>query len=357
MTSKGRLKVLVVGDPYFDCAAFKRGLAPLTDIADISYHQIADTKVRAPRTESEGRLREFAGDPSEIAQLTRGHDVLVVHGAAVSDEVLAMPGLLLVTCVRGGPVNVDVDVATQKGVLVCNSPGKNAASVAELTIAFIFMLQRGIVSSQVALRSKGMSLSVFDGAEYFGVESASSVLGLVGLGFVGHQVARRAEALGIDVVAYDPYVAIEPESCARRVELAELLQVSDVVSLHSRQAPNTPPMFGAAEFAAMKTGAFLVNTAREQLVDEDALLAALDSGQIAGAALDVVNVTDGTNPLIVHPRVVVTPHIGGATRQTLDRGSAMAIESIRGFYNGQMPPYILNPQVWSGGTPQSETST
>jgi D-3-phosphoglycerate dehydrogenase len=348
VTPAGRLSVLVVGDPYFDCAAFERGLASLADIADLSYHQIPDTSVRAPKTKSESRLREFAGDPSEIAHLTSGHDILVVHGAAVSDEVLSTPGLRLVSCVRGGPVNVDVTAATGKGVLVCNSPGKNAASVAELTIAFTLILQRGIMSSQAALRTKGMSLSAFDGAEYFGVESASSVMGLVGFGFVGYEVARRAQALGIDVVAYDPYVTIDLESGVRQVELAELLEASDVVSLHARQAPNAPPMFGAAQFGAMKSGAFFINTAREQFVDEDALLAALDSGRIAGAALDVVNATSGTNPLVLHPRVVVTPHIGGATRQTLDRGSAMATESIRAFHRGHIPPYAVNPQVWSG---------
>lgn len=348
MSTAQRLSVLVIGDPYFDCVAFERGLSPLADIADLTYHQIPDTSVRDPRTDSERRLREYAGDPSDLAALAEGRDVLIVHGAALSDEVLGVPDLALVSCVRGGPVNVDVVAATQLGVLVCNSPGKNAVSVAELTIAFTLMLQRGVAWSQAALRVKGMSRSAFDGAEYFGVESGGSILGLVGFGYVGREVARRARALNMEVLVFDPFVSIEPEAGVRQVDLATLLSSSDVVSLHARHAANAAPIFGDAEFAAMRDGMFFINTAREQLVDEGALLSALDAGRVAGAALDVVNVTEGTNPLMVHPRVVVTPHIGGATRQTLDRGSAMAVESVRAFARGDLPPYAVNPQVWSG---------
>ncbi len=332
-------RVLVVGDPFFQVPDFRTGLAALESRATLSYLQIETTGAPPARTESERRLREYAGDPSVVAAAVAGHDVLVVHGAPVSAETFAVEGLRLVCCARGGPVNVDLEAATAAGVPVCNTPGKNAEAVAELTIAFALMHLRGIGRAGRARPGA----SVFDGREFFGREAPSTTLGLIGLGHVGRGVARRAQALGFTVVAHDPYVLD-----AGGVELAgldEVLERGDIVSLHARATPQTRHMIGEPQFAAMRDGAFLINTAREQLVDERALLAALRGGRLAGAALDVLEHTEEGNPLLDLPQVIATPHIGGATYETLRRGAEMAALSIGALIDGEEPPFIVNADV------------
>jgi D-3-phosphoglycerate dehydrogenase len=290
-------------------------------------------------------LREYAGDPAAVTRAVSGHNVLVVHGAPVSAETLAAPGLQLVCCVRGGPVNVDVAAATARGIPVCGAPGKNAEAVAELTMAFALALIRSVVPASRALSAGWQPESVFDGRGYFGAEAASTTLGLVGYGQVGRQVAGRARALGFTVLAHDPYTEPDVEAVA----LDDLLRRSDIVSLHARATPAGAPIMGAAQFSAMRPGACFINTAREQLVDETALLAALDTGALAGAALDVVE-PGRTNPLLHRPQVLVTPHIGGATVETLRRGAAMAGEAIRAVLAGTVPPYLVNPDALAGAS-------
>ena len=138
------MKVLVVGDPYMPVSAYAEALADLDDKVDLSTTQIDEATSPPPVTESERGLREYAGDPAAVARAVAGHDVLVVHGAPVSAEVLDAAPLRLVCCARGGPVNVDVAAATRRGIPVVNTPGKNAEAVAELTIAFALMLIRGV---------------------------------------------------------------------------------------------------------------------------------------------------------------------------------------------------------------------
>jgi D-3-phosphoglycerate dehydrogenase len=345
------LRVLVVGDPYFTVADFRRELGSLTERASLSWLQIDTTGAPPPRTESERRLKEYAGDPAEVAAAAAGHDVLIVHGAPVSAEVLATDGLRLVCCARGGPVNVDLDAATAAGIPVCNTPGKNAEAVAELTIAFALMHIRGIAPSSRQLASGGrFGASVFDGREYFGHEAPSTTLGLVGFGHVGRNVARRARALGFTVLAHDPYVSPAHADGVELVGMEALLGGSDIVSLHARATPRSRGMIGAEQFGAMRPGSFLINTAREQLVDEPALMAALSEGRPAGAALDVVEHVqgDGRNPLLDMPQVIATPHIGGATHETLRRGAEMAAASVTALIAGEVPPFIVNSDVLQG---------
>src|SRR5207247_7893828 len=217
-------------------------------------------------------------------------------------------------CVRGAPVNADVPAASARGIPVVTTPGKNAEAVADQTIAFMITLARGFPRAQRFLVEGGrLGESAFEGARFIGHELGGHVLGLVGYGNVGRRVRRRALAFGMAVVVHDPFVRVEDLVGTRQVStLAELLPVADFVSLHVRAAPETENLFGAGEFAAMKPGSYFVNTARESLVDEAALDAALASGHLAGAALDVVRARpeQGPHPLLRHENVVITPHIG-----------------------------------------------
>jgi D-3-phosphoglycerate dehydrogenase len=300
----------------------------------IRYADVNAAPPPAAPTPSEAKLREYLGSPGELIARMDGIDVLAVHGAPVTDAVLdASPALKLVCCARGGPVNVDVEAASERGLPLALSPGKNAEAVADLTLAFLVMLARGIPRAQRFLDDGGRLKDNWDGARFIGRDLRGQTLGLVGLGNVGRRVALRARAFGMDVLAFDPYVHTDEGVDT----LDELLARADFVSLHARATSENTRLFDAARFAQMKPGACFVNTARESLVDEGALDEALASGRLAGAALDVVetNAPEGRHPLLRHDNVVITPHIGGATRETLAQGAEMVAEEIARFAAGE----------------------
>jgi D-3-phosphoglycerate dehydrogenase len=345
-------RVLVVGDPYMPLSAYNDALATLKEASyegkvEVSTLQIDEITPGPPRTESGRRLREYMGDATEIARAVAGHDVLIVHGAAVTSEVLEAAPLRLVCCARGGPVNVDVTAATERGIPVVNTPGKNAEAVAELTIAFALLLIRAVPRASRHLLEEGsFAESVFEGREFFGREAAGLTLGLIGLGRVGREVAVRAQALGFSVVGYDPY----PPAAVPGVDLVSLealLDRSDIVSLHARLTPENRQMFSRARFAQMRPGAYFINTARESLVDETALRQALEDGVLGGAALDVLERAPfgERHPLLGVPNVFITPHVGGATAETLARGAHMAVAAVIELLAGRTPANVVNPQV------------
>ena len=231
-----------------------------------------------------------------------------VSAAALTDatrlRVIARAGV--------GVDNIDVEAATRQGILVLNAPESSTTAAAEHTLALLLALARRIPRAQIALAAGRWTRE-----QFIGTELSGKVLGVVGLGKIGSGVARRALAFGMRVIAHDPYVSKER---ARRlgVELGawdEVLAQSDVLTLHTPLARETAALIGADELAAMKPGALLVNCARGGLVDEEALLAALQAGRIGGAALDVfaLEPPPPDYPLLAHPRVVATPHLGAST--------------------------------------------
>ena len=348
MTRAGRARVLVVGDPFMPAATFTAALAGLGPAVAVTAVQLEDTAAPPPRTVSERGLREYMGDPAGLAATVRGHDVLLVHGAPVSAEMLDAAPLRLVCCARGGPVNIDVPAASARGIPVTNAPGRNAEAVAELTIAFALMLIRGVPAAARYLAGGGpLGGSTYDGSRFIGAEAAGMTLGLVGLGHVGQRVAARGRALGFTVLGYDPAPAgaVPPE--VTMVALDDLLGRCDLVSVHARATEGNRHMFGAAAFARMPRGALFINTARESLVDEDALARALAGGDLAGAALDVAEPRPAgdRHPLLDLPNVIITPHIGGATRETLGRGAEMAAAAVASLLAGRVPEHLVNPEA------------
>jgi D-3-phosphoglycerate dehydrogenase len=314
---------------------------------ELEYLQLDESEELAPVTASESSIREYLGTPAQLAARVGGAEILVVHGAPVTAEVLAAaPRLRLICCVRGGPVNVDVAAASARQIPLVNTPGKNAESVADQTLAFMVMLARGFPRAQRFLIEGGtIGESAFEGARFLGHDLIGHIVGLAGFGNVGRLVHRRAVAFGMGVLVFDPYVRVGELASTEQVEtLAELLARSDFVSLHVRATAETENLFGADQFAAMKRGSYFVNTARESLVDEAALDAALTSGRLAGAALDVVRPRSrgGRHPLLRHDNVVITPHIGGATHETLLRGVTMAAAEIMRFTAGDQLRSVVN---------------
>ena len=301
-----------------------------------------------PQTTSEQAIREHAGTPGSLVEAMANVEVLVVHGAPVTDDVLdASSTLRLVCCARGGPVNVDIAAASERGIPVVTTPGKNAEAVAEQTIAFLIMLARGFPAAQHFLLGGRRARRVdLEGAQFIGRELSGQMLGLVGFGHVGRAVSSRAFALGMSVATYDPYLASAPDDGTVQIaELADLLGAADFVSLHARSTKENENLFDRTRFAQMRRGSFLINTARDTLVDEQALDQALTSGQVAGAALDVVRPAshDGPHPLLRHGNVVLTPHIGGATQETLLRGASMIADEILRFAAGAQLRNVANP--------------
>ena len=344
------MKILVVGDSFVPVEVFRKGFPALERAHDVEYVQLDESRSFKPTTESERSIREYLGTPGEVAERVPGKDVLVVHGAPVTDEVLAAaPSLRLLCCARGGPVNVDVKAASARGIPVVNTPGKNADAVADQALAFMVMLARRFPRAQKFLLDGGtLGESAYEGAQFLGHELGGHVLGLVGYGNVGRRVAKRALAFGMSVVVFDPFVqTIDPPDVRQVPSLAALLEAADFVSLHVRASADTENLMGRAEFAAMKEGAWFINTARETLVDESALDAALSSGRLAGAALDVVRPRSGSgpggqHPLLRHSNVVITPHIGGATHETLLRGVTMVAADIDRFNRGEPLAAVVN---------------
>ncbi|MFI5083569.1 MAG: NAD(P)-dependent oxidoreductase, partial [Streptosporangiales bacterium] len=244
--------------------------------------------------------------------------------------------------------NVDVAAASRRGIPVTNAPGRNAQAVAELTIAFALMLVRGVPASARYLVDGGqLAENTYEGSEFIGSEAARMTLGLVGLGNVGREVAARGRVLGFTMLGYDPVRPATVPPGVTMVTLDDLLSHSGLISLHARATPDNWHLLGAAAFARMPRGAFFINTARESLVDEEALAAALTSHTLAGAALDVVKrPPDGDrHPLLDLPNVIITPHIGGATWETLQRGAEMTASAVARLASGEIPDHLVNPEV------------
>ena len=265
--------------------------------------------------------------PSEIADA----DALVVRSATkVTAALLEKAGRLRVIGRAGvGVDNVDVDAATRRGVLVMNTPGGNSVSVAEHTLALMLGLARAVPQANASIHAGKWEKSAFSGTEMRG-----KTIGLIGLGRVGTEVARRARALEMKVLAHDPFVtpAAAAEVEVELVPLDDLLRRSDVISLHTSLSAQTEKLIDAAAIAKMKKGVRLINCARGELIDEAALAEALKSGHVAGAALDTfAKEPPKDSPLVGLPNVIATPHIAGSTAEAQEEVGTAIAQQLRDF--------------------------
>ena len=265
----------------------------------------------------------------------------------VSPELLARcPDLLCVSSAGAGYDTVDVPACTQAGVAVVNQAGGNANSVAEHAFGLILALSRRIIECDRRLRTE----RGFSREDVMGHEIGGKVLGIVGIGHVGTRVAALAHAFGMSVLATDPYLTEEEiaRRGARGVAFDELLAKSDIVTLHCPRAKDTLGMINAGALQQMKRGAMFITTARGGIHDEAALLAALKSGHISGAGLDV---WDQEPPPLDHPllalgNVIASFHTAGVTHEARRNMAAIAAEQIVGALKGGRPPRLINPEVW-----------
>lgn len=340
--------IAVIGDRFVRTAQFQAAIEQAARGSGVELrfvtdeHEWPDTPMR-----HDAEIREYTGDYRRVSRVLRQAEVAAVHVAALSEEVLAAaPRLRLVACARGGAVNVNLEVATRRGVLVCNAPGRNARAVAEFTVALIIDLTKGISRGHRdlagACRWRG-DLYRYDAV---GDDLAALTVGLLGLGHVGRLLAPLLRAFGARVLACDPCLPDEAFAAAgaERCDLRSLLAQADVVSLHARHHAGAPPLVGAAELAQMRRGGYLIQTARGPLLDYAALAQALAEGRLAGAALDVFpeEPLPAGHPLLKLPNVILTPHIAGASRGSARAGIRMAAASIGAYLRGEPPAHCLN---------------
>ena len=282
----------------------------------------------------------------EVASLVKGIDGWIAGLDEIDASVIAAADRLKVIARYGvGFDRVDVAAATQRGIVVTNTPGANSAAVAELTIGLMLALARRICQANQAVRSGQWP-------RISGVGLAGKTVGLVGFGSIGREVACRLSAFGCRVLVADPYVSAEVVSgCgAGPMSLDELLPVSDFVCLHAAATRVTTGMVNDSFLRKMKPGAFLVNTARGELIDEAALAHAIESGQLRGAALDCFcKEPPGTDhPLLGLPQVIVTPHTGAHTDEAVNAMGRMALDACLAVLRGERPAHVVNPDVYTG---------
>ncbi|HXF50594.1 MAG TPA: NAD(P)-dependent oxidoreductase [Dehalococcoidia bacterium] len=314
----------------------ERVLAQLRRHIDVTYESWLDTRQ--------------LWDPEALGQrLARdGFDALVVEADFVFEETFeAAPNLRFVGVCRNALNQVDLDAATRHGVLVVHAPSRNAIAVAELTLGLMFALLRSVPAADAFIRNGEWRDPAEAYRRWRGRELAGSVVGVVGLGRIGTEVARRCAALGARVIASDPYVT--PSSAhtagARLVPLASLLRRADIVTVHASASDR--PIIDRAALARMRSNAVLINTGAAGAVDYAALTEALEAGRIAGAGLDVFpgHPLPPNSPLAKLPNVVLTPHIGGATQETVERHSRMIAADLLRALRGQRPKHLANPEA------------
>jgi D-3-phosphoglycerate dehydrogenase len=291
------------------------------------------------------RLKEFMGDPDEIAAFIDDAAVFVTHLAPVSRAMLErLPNLRFIAVSRGGPVNIDMQAARDHSVLVVNTPGRNASAVAEFTIGAILAETRLIRAGHEALRAGEWRGDLYR-ADRTGRELGEMTVGVIGYGAIGSRVVKLLKAFGCRLLVADPYVQITVQDRRDGVEhvaLDALLARADVITLHARVTPETTGLIGRDALAQTKQGAIFINTARGPMVDYDALYQALASGQLGGAMLDTfaVEPVPADWPLLRLQNVTLTPHIAGASVRTVTIAAEQAAEEVRRFLAGEPP---LNP--------------
>lgn len=325
---------------------------------DVEYH---------PISEREARFSE-----AEMIDLLEGVEVLIVGVDGVSGAVMdAAEDLKIIACPRGGPgANVDLDAATQRGIPVLYAPGRNAVSVADFTIGLMVgvgrhiahvhhLLHTGELTGEPAEDAAGGSGEREDVtwgedkdspyATFKGPELMDCTLGLVGFGAIGELVAKRAAAFDMEICSFDPYVDAEAmaEHGVEKVDLDELCRDAEFVSIHCPVTEATRGLIGEDEFALMDDETYFINTARGSIIDQDALIGALEAGDLAGAALDVYDkepIPEG-HPLLAFDNVVTTSHLAGASTGVVPRHSEMATDDIAALLAGEDPDYVVDESV------------
>ena len=288
-----------------------------------------------------------AGRPAaELTADLKDADALVVRSATkVTREMIeAAPKLRVIARAGTGVDNVDVPAATSRGIVVMNAPGANILSVAELAVGLILSMARNIPAADASMKT-----SKWEKSKFAGTEIRSKTLGLVGLGRIGQEVAARAHSFEMKVIAHDPFISAEMAATlsVELVTLDDLCARADYISLHVPSLPSTKHLFNAERFRKCKKGVRIVNTARGELIDEAALADAIESGQVAGAGLDVFDPErlPPDHPLLAEPGLIATPHVAFYSEESILELEVRAAENVAAILSGRRPGSVVNSEV------------
>lgn len=347
------MKALVTAN--FDSWALKRLEADLE--LDVEYEPIADR---------DGRLSE-----DELRERIRGAEILIVGYEGVPGSLIDdTENLQIIACTRGGPeANVDIDAATERNIPVLYAPGRNAISVADYTWGMILSVMRNIAhahhllhigqytgrpQADAAAGGHREDVTWGMGAEspyvnLKGPELEGQTVGIIGMGAIGREVAQRAQGFGVELLGYDPYIDADAmaEYDTEKVDLETLCRRSDVVTVHTPVTEDTRGMIDRETFDLMKDSAFFINTARAAIIDQDALIDALQTGRLRGAAFDVYDMEPipEDHPLLDLDNVVTTPHLAGAAEDVITRHSTMLVDDIAAILDGRNPERVANEKI------------
>ncbi len=283
---------------------------------------------------------------NELLERIEGYHGLITRSETPIQKELIdrAKNLKIIARAAVGVANIDSDYATEKGILVMNTPGKNTNSAAELAMGLLLCAMRKITPAHATMKDGGWDRHHFTGTELMG-----KTLGIIGLGHVGHRMARFGRGFDMHVIAYDPYIAdsVFERHRVEKVDLDTLLAQSDVVSVHVPKNKETTGMIAASEIKRMKPGVVIINAARGGIVEEESLKAALDSGQVAAAGIDTWNAEPPPdNPFIDHENVIMTPHIGASTTEAQIRiGETIAEQVPRALRGGIVDSPVNMPQI------------
>ena len=294
------------------------------------------------------RIDEYASTEAALDDIGR-YDAVIVRLANIDADVIERADRLKVVAKHGaGLDNVDVEAASNRGIVVCNTPGANARSVAEHAVALLFGVRRSLRTADDHVRAGGWDREAFAGHEL-----AGDTLGLFGFGAIARETADLVRGMNQTVLAYDPYVADDdvPARIDRVETLSELFARSDAVSVHAPLTPETREAVSAAELTALGERGVLINTSRGAIVDEAALVDALERGTVEGAGLDTFGEEPPgeEHPFYDRDEVLLTPHIGGVTDAALARMSQQAAANVRAVYEGELPASTVNRDALAEG--------
>jgi len=311
--------------------------------------------------------REALFSPAELQTLLSDTEIFIVGYEGVTADLLDDTDIEIVACTRGGPdANIDIEAATDRGIPILYTPGRNAESVADFTVGLMIGVIRHIPNAHQLLhdgmhtgkpvqnKSAGGSREdvvwgVSRNSPYMilkGIELSDRTLGIIGFGAIGREVAQRVQGFDMDIVAYDPYVeeSTMAEHGVENVDLDQLCKKSDIITVHAVVTEETRGLIGEHEFSLMKDEAYFINTARAAIADQEALIETLERDGLNGAALDVYDQEPlpENHRLFAFDNVVTTPHIAPATSDVIKRHSQMIVSDLERLLTGQTPEHVFN---------------
>ncbi len=342
------VKILGIGDHFIPADVIAKGLSVLdADVCVLDWALPDEAELQRLNSIVESEGAEALQPPDYVFDAARDCDIFVTQFCPVTQRLMdACPRLRCIGVLRAGCENINVAYATRKGILVVNTPGRNANSVADFTIGMMLAEARNIARGHLLMKN-GEWVRRYPNSYYI-PDMFGKTVGLIGFGEIGRAVARRLSGFDVRILVFDPFVKQLPDGVLA-CSLPELMRESDFVSVHVRSTKETEHLVNADMIALMKPTAYLVNTARPAVIDENALFEALRDRRIAGAAIDVFNVEPPGRdyPLVRLDNITVTPHMAGGSRDAFYGSPGKIAPDLAALLSGTLPPHTVNPEAAS----------